>query len=85
MDKIKSLEEKLVEFKIEVENLASTKFVVKPNSEDLFFYKYIPPFKRNNEDLKANITRIDKDKNFDVNAEVSKHMSKTPPRRKEKF
>ena len=30
--------------------------------------------------MKANIARIDKSKQFDVNAEVSKFMSKTPPR-----
>ena len=29
--------------------------------------------------MKANIARIDKGKNFDVNAKVSKPMSKTPP------
>ena len=28
---------------------------------------YIPQFKRNNEELKANIARIDKGKNSDVN------------------
>ena len=38
--------------------------------------------KRNNGELKANIARIDKGKNFDVNAELSKPMSKTPPRKK---
>ena len=42
---------------------------------------YIPPFKRNNEKLKANIARIDKGKNSDDNTEVSKSMSKTPPRK----
>ena len=31
--------------------------------------------------MKANIARIDKGKNSDVNAEVSKLMSKTPPRK----
>ena len=41
---------------------------------------YIPPCKRNNEELKANIVRIDKSKQFNVNTEVSKLMSKTPPR-----
>ena len=46
-------------------------------------YFYIPPFKRNNEELKANIARIDKGKNFDINAELSKPMSKTPPRKNE--
>ena len=30
--------------------------------------------------MKANIARIDKNKNSDVNSEVSKPMSKTPPR-----
>ena len=40
--------------------------------------------KRNNEEFKANISRTDKGKKFDVNAEVSKPMSKTPPRLKEK-
>ena len=49
VDKIKSLEEQLVEFKTE--------------------------------ELKANIARIDKSKNSDVNAEVSKPMSKTPPKK----
>ena len=57
-DKIKSLEEQLVEFKTKVENLTSAKLVVKPNSKEKDFY--IPPFKRNNEELKANIVRIEK-------------------------
>ena len=78
VDKIKSLEEQLVESKTEVEKLTSAK-LVEPNSKEKFFY--IPPFKRNNEELKANIVRIDKGKNSDVNAEVSKPMSKTPPRK----
>ena len=78
VDKIKSLEEQLVEFKAEVEKLTSVKLVVKPNSKEKYFY--IPPFKRNNEELKANIVRIDKSKQSDVNVEVSKLMSKTPPR-----
>ena len=34
--------------------------------------------------MKANIARMDKGKNSDVNAEVSKPMSKTPPRLNEK-
>ena len=54
------------------------KLVVEPNSKEKDFY--IPPFKRNNEELKANIARIDKGKQSDVNAEVSKLMSKTSPR-----
>ena len=78
VDKIKSLEEQLVESKTEVEKLTSAKLVVEPNSKEKYFY--IPPFKRNNEELNANIARIDKGKQFDVNAEVSKPMSKAPPR-----
>ena len=80
VDKIKSLEKQLVEFKIEVEKLNNVKLVVKPNSKEKYFY--IPPFKRNNEELKANIARIDKGKNSDVNAKVSKPKSKTPLRMK---
>ena len=79
MDKIKSLEEQLVEFITEVEKLTSAKLLVEPNSKEKDFY--IPPFKRNDEELKANIAKIDKDKNYDINAEVSKPMSKTPPRK----
>ena len=45
---------------------------------------YIPPFKRNNQELKANIARIDKGKQYDVNSKVSKPMSKTPPRLNDK-
>ena len=73
VDKIKSLKEKLVESKTKVEKLTSVKLVVEPNSKENDFY--IPPFKRNNEELKANIARIDKGKQSDV---VSKPMSKTP-------
>ena len=79
VDKIKSLEEQLVEFKIEIEKLTSAKLLVEPNSKEKYFY--IPQFKRNNEELKANIARIDKSKNSDVNAEISKPMSKTPPKK----
>ena len=83
MDKIKSLEEQLVEFKSEVEKLSSVKLVVEPNSKEKDFY--ISPFKRNNEELKTNIARIDKSKQSDVNAEVSKLMSKTPLRLNKNF
>ena len=78
MDKIKSLEEQLVESKTEVEKLISVKLVVESNSKEKDFY--IPPFKRNNEELKVNFAKIDKGKIFNVNAEVSKLVSKTPPR-----
>ena len=50
MDKIKSLEEQLVESKTEVEKLTSAKLVVEPNSKEKDFY--IPSFKRNNEELR---------------------------------
>ena len=42
VDKIKSLEEQLVESKTEVEKLTSAKLVVEPNSKEKDFY--IPPF-----------------------------------------
>ena len=35
--------------------------------------------------MKANIARIDKGKNFDVNAKVSKPMTKTPPRKNKNY
>ena len=60
VDKIKSLEEQLAEFKTEVEKLSSAKLVVEPNSKEKDVY--IPQFKRNNEELKANIAWIDKGK-----------------------
>ena len=48
VDKIKSLEEQLVESKTEVEKLTSVKLVIEPNSKEKDFYN--PPFKRNNEE-----------------------------------
>ena len=48
MDKIKSLEEQLIEFKTEVKKLTSAELVVEPNSKEKDFY--IPPFRRNNEE-----------------------------------
>ena len=79
MDKIKNLEEQLFESKTEVEKLTSSKLIVEQNSKEKYFY--IPPFKRNNEELKAKIARIDKGKKSDVDSEISKPMSKTPPRK----
>ena len=40
---------------------------LKPKTEKV----YIPPFKRNNKE-KAYFARLDKDKSFDVDAEISK-------------
>ena len=72
------MEEQLVESETEVEKLTSVKLLIEPNSKEKSVY--IPPFKRNNEKLKANIARIDKSKQSDVFVEVSKPMSKTPTR-----
>ena len=75
-EKMKSLEQELVEFKAKIGNLTSTKHVVdnrsvsislKPKSEKVC----IPPFKRNNKE-NAYFARLDKGKSFDVDAEVSK-------------
>ena len=83
-EKMKSLKQKLVESKAKIENLTSTKPVVdnrsvsvslKPKTEKV----YIPPFKRNNKE-KTYFVRLDKGKSFDVNAEVSKPMSKATVR-----
>ena len=79
-EKIKSLEQELVESKTKIENLTSTKPVVdnrtvsvslKPKTEKV----YIPHFKRNNNE-NANFVRLDKGKSSDVDADVSKPMSK---------
>ena len=77
---MKSLEEELVESKAKIENLTSTKLAIdnrsvsvslKPKTEKV----YIPQFKRNNKE-KTYFARLDKDKSSDVDAEVSKPMSK---------
>ena len=41
VNKIKSLEEQLIEFKVKVEKLISAKLVVEPNSKDIYIYIYI--------------------------------------------
>ena len=65
-EKMKSMEQKLVEFKAKIENLTSTKPAVdnksvsvslKPKTEKV----YIPPFKRNNAE-NAYFARLDKGK-----------------------
>ena len=86
-EKIKILEQELVESKAKIENLTSTKLAVdnrsvavdnrtvsvafKPKTEKV----YIPHFKRNNKE-KAYFARLDKSKSSDVDVEVSKPMSK---------
>ena len=50
----------------------------------IYIYIYIPPFKKNNEEeLKANIAKIDKGKKLYVDTEISKPMSKSSPRLQE--
>ena len=79
---MKSLEQKLVEFKAKLENLSNTKLAVdnKSGSNSIFLKPkdekfYIPPFKRNHKE-NAYITRLDKGKCSDVDAEISKLVSK---------
>ena len=75
-EKMKSLEQELVESKAKIENWTCTKSAVdnrsvsvslKPKTEKV----YIPPFKRNNKE-KVNFARLDKGKSSDVDAEISK-------------
>ena len=78
-EKMKNLEQELVESKAKIENLTSTKptdnksvsVSLKRKTEIV----YIPPFKRNNKE-KAYFARLDKDKSSDVDAKVSKLKSK---------
>ena len=79
-EKMKSLEQELVESKTKIENLTSTKPAVdnrsvsvslKPKTEKL----YIPPFKRNNKE-NGYFARLDKGKSSYVDIEVSKPVSK---------
>ena len=79
-EKMKSLEQELDESKSKIENLTSTKLAVdnknvlvslKPKTRKI----YIPPFKRNNKE-KTYFARLDKGKSSNVDAEVSKPMSK---------
>ena len=84
---MKSLEQEFVESKAKIENLTSTKPTVdnrsvsislKPKTEKV----YIPHFKRNNKE-KVYIPHF-KGKSSDVNAEVSKPMSKPNVRKHNK-
>ena len=78
--KMKSLEQELVESKAKLENLTNTKLVVvnrsvsgsvKPKAKKV----YIPLFKRNNKE-NAYFAKLDKGKSSDVDAEISKPLSK---------
>ena len=88
-EKMKSLEQELVESKTKIENLTSSKLAVdnrsvslslKPKTEKV----YIPHFKRNNKE-KTYFARLDKGKSYDVDTEVSKLMSKPTVREHNKF
>ena len=77
---MKSLEQELVESKAKIENLTCIKSVVdnrsvfvslKPKTKKV----YIPHFKRNNKE-KTYFAMLDKGKNSDVDADVSKPKSK---------
>ena len=79
-EKMKCLKQELVESKAKIENLTNTKLVVnnksvsislKPKTEKV----YIPLFKRNNKE-NVYFAKLDKGKNSDVGAEISKLMSK---------
>ena len=79
-EKMKSLEQELVESKAKIENLTNTKPAVnnrsvsvslKPKIEKI----YISPFKMNNKE-KTYFPRLDKGKSSDVDAEISKPKSK---------
>ena len=88
-EKMKSLEQELVESKAKIENLTSTKPAVdnrsicvslKPKTDKV----YIPPFKRNNKE-KTYFARLDKGKSSDVDVYVSKPKSKPTVREHNKF
>ena len=75
-EKIKSLEQELVESKAKIESLTSTKPVVDNRSVSVSFKPktekvYISHFKRNNNE-KAYFARLDKGKISDIDIDVSK-------------
>ena len=79
-EKVKSLEQELVEFEAKLENLSRTKLAVDNRSVSVLLKPkdnnvYIPPFKRNHKE-NAYFSRLDKGKSSVVDAEVSKLMSK---------
>ena len=88
-EKMKSLEQELVESKAKIENLTSTKPVIDSRSVSVSFKSktekvYIPPFKRNNKE-KTYFARLDKGKSSDIDIEVSKPKSKPTVREHNKF
>ena len=88
-EKMKSLEQELVESKAKLKNLTSTKSAVVDRcvSISLKFKAekvYIPPFKRNHKE-KAYVAKLDKGKSYNVDAEVSKPKSKPTNRLLKKY
>ena len=88
-EKMKSLEQELIESKAKIENLTGAKpaadnksvsVSLKPKTEKV----YIPPFKRNSKE-NAYFARLDKGKSSDVESEVSKPKSKPTVREHNKF
>ena len=78
-EKMKSLEQELVESKAKIENLTCTKSAVdnrsvfvslKPKTEKV----YIPPFKRNNKE-NTYFARLDKGKSSDIDALIFLNLS----------
>ena len=79
-EKMKSLEQELVESKTKIENLTSSKLAVDNRSVSLSLKPktkkvYIPHLKRINKE-KNYFARLEKGKSYDVDTEVSKLMSK---------
>ena len=79
-EKMKSLEQELVESEAKIENLTNTKPAVDNRSVSISLKSktekvYIPPFKRNNKE-NVYFARLDKGKSSNVDAEISKLMSK---------
>ena len=83
-EKMKSLEQELIESKAKIENLTSTKLAIDNRSVSISLKPktkkvYIPSFKRNNK-VNAYFARLNKGKSSDVDAEVSKPKSKATVR-----
>ena len=88
-EKMKSLEQELVESKAKLKNLTSTKSAVVDRCVSISLKLkaekvYIPPFKRNHEE-KAYVAKLDKGKSYNVDAEVSKPKSKPTVKEYKKF
>ena len=82
------MEQELAESKAKLEKLSITKPIVDNRSISILIKPkagnvYIPPFKRNHKE-NPHFARLDKSKSFDVDAKVSKPMSKPPIREQKK-